>query len=113
MDIEFHYYMTYLISTRAGFAPADAATLAQAAQEIDDNHIPIKVSAKTPHEYDSVISQTMNILRPEHNEKIYPIFHFIPGEPYAPTARRRDGTMSDWTTTPNSPLANEMLETAL
>ena len=34
MDIEFHYYMTYLIATRAGFRPAEAAVLAQAAQEI-------------------------------------------------------------------------------
>ena len=25
MDIEFHYYMTYLIAARAGFTPAEAA----------------------------------------------------------------------------------------
>jgi len=41
MDIEFHYCMTYLIAARAGFRPSDAAILAQSAQEIDDNHIPI------------------------------------------------------------------------
>ena len=70
MDIEFHYYMTYLIAVRAGFHPAEATTLAQAAQEIDDNHIPISVSKGTPAEYESVISQTMDILRPKHNERI-------------------------------------------
>jgi hypothetical protein len=113
VDIEFHYYMTYLIAARAGFAPEDAAVVAQSAQEIDDNHIPISVSAGTPYAYESITSQTMDILRPEHDRKIYPIFHFIPGEPDAPTARRKDGLMSDWTTTPNSPLANEMLDTAL
>lgn len=98
MDIEFHYYMTYLIAARAGFAPAEAAILAQAAQEIDDNHIPISVSKGTPAEYESVISQTMDILRPKHNERIYPIFHFIPGDPAAPSAKRKDGTSSLWVT---------------
>src|SRR5580693_1115501 len=102
MDIEFHYYMTYLIAARAGFAPPDAAIIAQSAQEIDDNHIPIRVNAGTPFAYDSVISQTMDILHPRHNMKIYPIFHFIPGDPYAPSTRRRDNRQSVWVTTPNS-----------
>jgi hypothetical protein len=113
MDIEFHYYMTYLIAARAGFTPVEAAIVAQSAQEIDDNHIPIAVSAGTPYAYESVLSQTMDILHPRHDERIYPIFHFIPGEPEAPSARRHDGLMSDWTATPNSPLANEMMDTAL
>jgi hypothetical protein len=55
----------------------------------------------------------MNILRPHHNKRIYPIFHFIPGDPLAPSAERKDGATSPWVTTPNSPLANEMLDTAL
>jgi hypothetical protein len=113
MDIEFHYTLTYLIAARAGFAPEEATIVAQAAQEIDDNHIPIAVSAGTEAAYDGTLSQTMDILRPLHDEKIYPIFHFIPGEPDAPMAKRKDGATSLWMTTPNSPLANEMLDTAL
>lgn len=113
MDIEFHYYMTYLIAARAGYAPGDAAIIAKAAQEIDDNHIPITVSAGTPEAYLSVLSQTMDILHPHHAARIYPIFHFIPGDPDAPSARRKDGARSAWTTTPNSVLANAMLDTAL
>src|SRR5579864_3627685 len=113
MDIEFHYYMTYLIATRAGFEPAEAGIIAQSAQEIDDNHILITVGKGTPSAYDGIITQTMNILRPHHARRIYPIFHFIPGEPNAPSARRKDGLSSAWVTTPNSPLANEMLDTAL
>jgi hypothetical protein len=113
MDIEFHYYMTYLIAVRAGFTPADAAIVAQSAQEIDDNHIVMKVSEGTAYAYTSTLSQTMDILHPHHNKRIYPIFHFIPGDPLAPSAKRRDGATSPWVTTPNSPLANEMLDTAL
>src|ERR1700761_1890272 len=113
MDIEFHYYMTYLIAARAGFPPADAAIIAQSAQEIDANHIPVRVSAGTPYAYDSLISQTMDILHPHHNLRIYPIFHFIPGDPDAPSTRRKDGRHSPWVTTPDSALANRMLDTAL
>jgi hypothetical protein len=72
----------------AGFHPSEAAILAQAAQEIDDNHIPISVSKGTPAEYESVISRTMDILRPKHNERVYSIFHFIPGDPAASSAGR-------------------------
>jgi hypothetical protein len=113
LDIEFHYFMTYLIAARAGFSPADACVVAQSAQEIDDNHIAIRVSAGTPAAYDSAVSQTMDILRPQHSKRVYPIFHFIPGDPALPSARRKDGLASAWVTTPNSPLANEMLDTAL
>ncbi|HZU63181.1 MAG TPA: DUF6765 family protein [Novosphingobium sp.] len=113
MDIEFHYYMTYLIATHAGFAPADAATIATASQEVDDNHIAIVVNQGTPEAYASTVSQTMDITKPHHDLRIYPIFHFIPGEPNAPSARRQDGQTSVWMTTPNSPLAQAMLQTAL
>jgi len=113
MDIEFHYYMTYLIATRAGFSPVDAAIIAQSAQEIDDNHIPIEVSAGTAFAFTSILSQTMDILHPRHNKQIYPIFHFIPGDQDASSAARKDGRKSPWVTTPNSALANTMLDTAL
>jgi hypothetical protein len=113
MDIEFHYYMTYLIAARAGLAPADALIVAHAAQSVDDNHIPIEVSANTPYAYQGTLSQTMDILRPKHAARIYPIFHFIPGDPDAPSAKRQDGARDAWVTTPNSALAGEMLDTAL
>ena len=105
--------MTYLIAARAGFPPAEAALVAQAAQEIDDNHIPIAVNAGAQDNYLSAITQTMNILQPHHTRKVYPIFHFIPGDPDAPSTRRKDRLRSGWVTTPNSPLANALIDTAL
>jgi len=113
MDIEFHYYMTYLIAARAGFGSAQAVIIAQSAQEVDDNHIPIEVSAGTSSAYTSTLSQTMDILHPRHNKRIYPIFHFIPGDPDSPSAARHDGRKSKWVTTPNSQLANAMIDSAL
>ena len=37
MDIEFHYYMTFLIAGKAGFGEEDAFTIAYASQYVDDN----------------------------------------------------------------------------
>lgn len=80
MDIEFHYYMTYLIAAKAGFAPEDAEIIAHSAQSVDDNHIKYVISDAKSGPYFNYISQSMNILRPARTlYKIYPIFHFIPG----------------------------------
>ncbi len=56
----------------------------------------------------------MDILKPTSQlAKIYPIFHFIPGDPDAPSAARADACKDPWVTTPNSPVARKMLKSAL
>jgi hypothetical protein len=113
MDIEFHYYMTYLIAARAGYAPAEATTIAHAAQSVDDNHIPVVVRDAEGSAYENALSQTMDITRPHEDDLIYPIFHFIPGDPDAAGALRVDGAKHSMNTTPNSELANKMIDAAL
>jgi hypothetical protein len=113
VDIEFHYYMTYLIAARAGYSPADATIIAHAAQSVDDNHIPVVVRDAAGTVYENALSQTMDITRPHEDELIYPIFHFIPGDPDATSARRGDGARHPMNTTPNSALANKMIDAAL
>ncbi len=114
MDIEFHYWITGLIATRAGFDEDEAKTIAYASEYVDENDISIEVKDRRgPGHYSNFISQTMNILKPKNQlMRIYPIFHFIPGEPDAPTARRRDGKMHLLNTTPNNENANELLDAA-
>ena len=63
--------------------------------------------------YNNQISQTMDIVRPHEDLLIYPIFHFIPGDPNATSAARADGRTDPWVTTPNSDLANQMIDAAL
>ena len=114
MDIEFHYYMTYLIAARAGFQPAQALTIAHAAQSVDDNHIQYRITGGAGGDYLNYVSQTMDILKPTSQIlRIYPIFHFIPGEPNALTARRADARQDPWVTTPDSPVARKMIDSAL
>lgn len=114
MDTEFHYWITGLIACRAGFDRHDAKTIACASEFVDENDVCLEVKDRRGgRPYRNFISQTMNILKPKHELfRIYPIFHFIPGEPDAHTARRRDGKMHRLNTTPNSDHANALLDAA-
>lgn len=115
MDVEFHYYVTYLIAARAGFSPKDALTIAHASQYVDDNDVVIEVDKGKPEtRFRNYVSQTVNILKPgDQLMRIYPLFHFIPGEPMAESARRKDGRMHWLNTTPNSPNANAIIDAAI
>ncbi len=114
MDIEFHYYITYLIAARAGLPPPEAVTLAWASQYTDDNTFMCTVDAGRPTEYRNYISQTADILKPRLDlMRIYSLFHFLPGDPQAPGAWRKDGAMHWLTTTPGSDNANDLLAAAL
>jgi hypothetical protein len=114
MDIEFHYYMTYLVAARSGLSTDEARTVAHASQYIDDNDTIFEIDKDRPSKYSNYISQTMNILKPKPKLfRIYPIFHFIPGDPKARTAWRRDGKMHWLNTTPNSENANRVVDAAI
>jgi len=115
MDIEFHYWMTALIANRAGFSKEQSSTIAYCSQYVDDNDVCLEIENRDNNKdvYCNFISQTMNILKPKTDlMRIYPIFHFVPGEPDAYSARRRDGKMHILNTTPNNEIANAMLEAA-
>jgi hypothetical protein len=114
MDIEFHYYITWLIAVRAGFSPQEARTLAWSSQYTDDNNTIYDIDISLPTEYHNYISQTMNIFKPQRKRlRIYSLFHFIPGAPSALTARRKDGTMHRLNTTPDSLNARLVMKAAL
>ena len=120
MDIEFHFYWTYLIAARAGFDPKTAHLIAYSAQYVDDNTTQYEIyneneSGFMPDVlcYRNYISQTKNILKPGHELiRIYPLFHFIPGDPFAESAWRVDGAMHWLNTTPNSENSQRILQAA-
>lgn len=115
MDTEFHYYVTGMIAHAAGFGKDEAKTIATASEYVDENDEILKVKDRhTGKVYENYISQTMNILKPKQRlMRIYPIFHFVPGEPDADTARRRDGKMHLLNTTPDSEIANNLIDEAI
>ncbi len=114
MDIEFHYYMTFLIAGKAGFGEKDTSIIAHSSQYVDDNDIIYEVHKDRTQYYKNYISQTMNILKPKSKLfRIYPLFHFIPGEPFEKSAFRKDGAMHWLNTTPNSENANYVIDSNL
>lgn len=114
MDTEFHYYMTYLISAGAGFGAEDAFKIAYSSQYVDDNDMIFEISKDKASAYTNYISQTMNILNPKKKLfRIYPLFHFIPGDPAGECAFRKDGKMHWLNTTPNSKNANDIFDAAI
>ncbi len=114
MDIEFHYWITALLAREAGFSEEEASVIAYSSQYVDENDVSYKIRSRIGKPvYRNYISQTMNILKPKAElMRIYPIFHFIPGEPDADSARRRDGKMHILNTTPDNGNANEILSEA-
>jgi len=114
MEIEFHYYVTGIIARRAGFSDAEADVIAHASQFVDDNDVILEIQDRSTGDvYGNYISQTMDILKPKTTlMRIYPIFHFIPGDPMADTARRRDGKMHLLNATPDNEIANALLSAA-
>ncbi|MFW6025789.1 MAG: DUF6765 family protein [Candidatus Woesearchaeota archaeon] len=79
MDIEFHYYVTYLTAVKAGLKPKDAFIIAYSSQYVDDNDIRFEIEGES--NYQNFLSQTFDIKKPQKKlQRIYPLFHFIPGE---------------------------------
>lgn len=114
MNIEFHYYITYLIAVRAGFGTKSSKIIAVSSQYVDDNDMVFTIDKGTNNEYINHISQTMNILKPKKKLfRIYPLFHFIPGDPLIISSRRKDGKLHMLNTTPNSKNANNIMDCAL
>jgi hypothetical protein len=114
MDIEFHYYMTFLIAAKAGFGQKEAKIIAYSSQYVDDNDMIFEINKDKAQYYRNYISQTMNILKPKSKLfRIYPLFHFIPGDPLSTGALRRDGNLHWLNTTPDSKNANLLIDAAI
>jgi len=114
MDIEFHYYITYILADKAGFSAEDSAIIAYSCQQTDDNAYHYCINFEKENPYLTVVSQTMDITKPQEKRKtIYPIFHFFPGDPESPSAERKDGEKNSFNTTPDSANARRMFEEGL
>lgn len=114
LDIEFHYYITYLVALKAGFNKEESKIIATSAQLVDDNVEVNYIENGEGEIYKTYISQTANILKPDNELfRIYPIFHFVPGDPFAFSARRKDGIMHILNTTPNNENALYLMNKAL
>ena len=116
MDIEFHYYINYMIAIKAGLFPDIAHKIAYSAQYVDDNTEEYTVLEQdTLSQYNNIVTQSIN---PTLNFKeilsIFPVFHFIPGDDILrSSALRQDGLCRHMSTIPNSKIARNCLRNAI
>ncbi len=114
MDIEFHYYITYSLAREAGFNNDASYIIAYSSQYVDDNCFYYYINFDNGGSYINEVSQTMDITKPStKRQKIYPLFHFFPGDPDSPKARRKDGKKHPFNTTPNSENARNVFHGAI
>jgi len=115
MDIEFHYYITFILCRKAGYGKDEAHTIAYSSQYTDDNQYHYYVNYPDGGHFLNEISQTMDITKPSpKRQKIYPLFHFVPGGTEAEeTCCIECDQKKCFVTIPNSENANMLLKDAL
>jgi len=122
MQIDFHYAAIRLLSEKAGFSPADSQIIAYASQYIDDatNYRHIKIKGNLNIDYPRLVDgkfdpictahkglQFLNDFKKSVQHKIYIPFHFLPPKEY------EEGVEFDYITSPNSLLANNLINYSL
>jgi hypothetical protein len=115
MDIEYHFYITYIIALRAGFEKDDAYKIAYSSQYTDDNNEPFTIRDDSNAPYKNHISQTMNITQPEERLlRIHPFFHFFPGntKEIVKAPSRHDGKLHLLNTIPGNSNALKLMRWA-
>jgi hypothetical protein len=116
MNIEFHYYITYIIAIKAGFNNEQAYKIAYSSQYTDDNVVSYTVHSNGGT-YKNYITQTENILKPKQKlQRIYLYFHYFPGSFREITTNalpRRDGKLHLLNTISNNRNARKLINSAL
>jgi hypothetical protein len=117
MNIEYHFYVTYIIALRAGYSERDAFKIAYSSQYTDDNDKTLEINKGGTDAYSNYISQTMDITRPRKERiRIHPMFHFCPGttdEIMNLSLPRHDGKLHLLNTIPGNQNAITLIENAL
>ncbi len=114
MDIEYHYYITYLIAIKSGFEIHEAHTIAYSSQFVDDNCYEYVIYSTNDSQigYKNFISAINKKDLNSHklNEVLIP-FHFLPDVKLKDS--RKDGKIHMLNTVKNSTFAKYILINAL
>jgi hypothetical protein len=115
MDIEFHYYINYLVAAEAGFSDKIAEKIAYSAQYLDDNTEAYSIIERGARQYNNLVTQSYHpLLKAKEILELFPVFHFIPGNDLVKSSTlRRDGAIRYMSCLPNGKLARKNLIEAL
>ena len=104
MNIEFHYYVTYLLALKAGFDKIASYKIAYSSQFVDDNKTVVSVvDEKMCPIYRGTPTQIEMISSGYKRDFILQKHHFLPG----------DSDVNHLVTTPNSNLSKSILQYSL
>ncbi len=112
MNLFFHYYTVWFLGRKAGFRESDCEILAFSNQYVDNNLISLTIKTDKGL-FRTTPTQQFGFWDEDAPIQVYIPFHFLPGVPEEAGAKRRDGKINPLCVTPNSPLARELVETAI
>ncbi|MCE1206237.1 MAG: hypothetical protein LWX00_02390 [Spirochaetia bacterium] len=112
MNIEFHYYCLYYLCRNAGFLEREAEIISISSQLVDECIAPWKVAGESRFPFTEV-TQNYSFWDEHISTNIYIPFHFIPGSAEKAAELRLDKKSGKNVVTPDSPLARDILITAL
>ena len=108
MNIEFHYYIIYILCRNAGFSEEESYIVAYSSQYIDNNFVSYKINLGSQI-YETIPTQNYGWWNEYYPKNVYVPFHFFPGDTDYQGARRRDHKKNPLSCTPNSSRVKELL----
>jgi hypothetical protein len=112
MNIEFHYYILYIVAKYAGLDELDCITTAYSSQYVDNNLVAHVIHADG-REISTIVTHNYGWWSDWFPRHVYVPFHFFPGDPAYPGARRKDGRTNRLNCTPGGVSVTELVDRAL
>jgi hypothetical protein len=111
MNIEFHYYIIYILAKYSGLDEMDCITVAYSSQYMDNNLVGQVIHAEA-REYRTIVTQNYGWWSDWFPKHVYIPFHFFPGDINYNGAKRKDGKTNRFNCTPGSAFVTELLARA-
>lgn len=112
MNEEFHYYVVAFLCKQAGLRPDESTRIAYSSQYTDNALVPYEVHTDGSR-YLTQVTHHFGFWDSSQETEVWIPFHFYPGDPSHPAARRADGTTNRFSVTPDSPNVKKLLVAAL
>ena len=111
MNLEFHYYLIYILCKEAEIEELDCITIAYSSQYVDNNVISHNVRGPGI-EYQTIVTHNYGWWSDWFPKNVYIPFHFFPGDIDYRGARRKDGRTNPYNCTQGSTNATTLLKRA-
>jgi hypothetical protein len=112
MNIEFHYYILYILCKEAGLDEQDCITIAYSSQYVDNNLVAHTIKGDGIARQ-TIVTQNYGWWSDWFPRNVYIPFHFFPGDTDYPGCRRKDKKTNPYNCTPGSRRATMLVERAL